>query len=263
PGDRADPVRRVGEPELVPLPHPQPLGVVEDRGVLPGAAAVAAEADHLVAGQRLAERGQLAEQRLLDAQQCGLLLLEQLDQVRPTVGPVVGIARRGGVRAGEAEVERHHVQLVGRRRADQGPTGGGRGHRWLSWGSAAVLAVEPRARRGIGARAAHGSPAPRSAHAVARRRRAPSASARSTDSLVDQSMHASVTDRPRTRPAGPASTSSLCAPPSRLLSSITPATAAPSAAICSASMVATSAWRTWSLPELPWLASMTRRGGRP
>src|SRR5699024_10199143 len=55
---------------------------------------VAAEADHLVAGQRLAERWQLAEQRLLDAQQCGLLLLEQLDQVRPTVGPVVGIARR-------------------------------------------------------------------------------------------------------------------------------------------------------------------------
>jgi hypothetical protein len=71
-------------------------------------------------------------------------------------------------------------------------------------------------------------------------------------------MQASVTDRPRTMSAP-----SSWRPASRKLSIIRPVTPRSPPAIRSASSPTTTAWRSWSLPLLPWLASMTSRSGSP
>ena len=148
PGGRADHVGGVGEPELVPLEHLEAGAVVEDRGVLAGTAALTAVADAAVSRQGGLDRGQLPVQGLLDAEQGGLLPLEQLDQQRPTGRPVIGVALHGATARGAvvADVEAHHVELVALRAADQrsggvlrgcgARRGGGRGESGASGGGA-------------------------------------------------------------------------------------------------------------------------------
>jgi hypothetical protein len=52
-------------------------------------------------------------------------------------------------------------------------------------------------------------------------------------------------------------------PSRRKLSSITPVRPRSPAATCSAIEAATTGWRRWSLPLLPWLASTISLRGRP
>jgi len=113
-----DEVGGVGEPELVPFEHGDALGVVEDRGVLAVAATVAAVADHLVRRQGCLDGCELVVQPLLDAEDGGLLELEELGEDRRAVGPVVGLAGLGLTRV-VADVERHDVELSAHGLADE------------------------------------------------------------------------------------------------------------------------------------------------
>ena len=127
PGLRADHVRRVRQPVVVVLLRVEPLGVVEDLHRLAARPAVAPEPDAVVVRRQVvADVAQLPVQALLRADDVRPLALQQLPHHGPALRPRV--RRRV---AGEAQVERHHVQvgLLGRRGRRRGEREHQRGER--------------------------------------------------------------------------------------------------------------------------------------
>ena len=96
PAQRADPVRLLGEPQLVPVQQLEPVPAQQQEVVLAAAAALPADPEPQVGGaEGLVDHRDLRGEHLLQPHHVRLGLAEQLGEHRRPLGPVIGLPGQG------------------------------------------------------------------------------------------------------------------------------------------------------------------------